>query len=427
MRILFLTNFYPPHELGGQGQSCQQVVEGLRKRGHATLVLTSMHGTNNLPSDEFGIHRWLYLEMDLVPRQHGLVFFTKRKVREQLSLDRLEALVDQFNPDIIFIWGMWNLPRSLPALAEARCPGKVVYRFAEYWPTLPSQHEMYWRTPGRNLLSRLPKKLLGRIALYVLARENHHIPLRFEHAICVSSATRRILVDAGIPIAAARIIHTGIDTQKYIYRPTQHHSDDSRQTTRLLYAGRLAADKGVETAINAMHELISERGLENLRLDIAGSGSTDYEDHLRFLVAKANLEDYISFLGWVPPKEMPGMLQNHEILVVPSVWPEPLSRMILEGMISGLVVVATRTGGSPEVIKSGENGLLFASGDAKDMARKVVALSADPELRRKLARVGQQTVRERFNYIKMLDEIEAYLQEVTLGGMKAQTGQLAEL
>ena len=152
MRILFLINFYQIHGSGGQDLSCQQVISGLKLRGHTTLVLTSMHGTNNVPSEleEEGIYRSLYFEMDLVPWRHSITFFTRRKAREKHNLQVFELVLQQFDPDIIFIWGMWNLHYSLPVLAEARYPHKVVYRFATYWPTLPSQHEFYWRTPGRK-------------------------------------------------------------------------------------------------------------------------------------------------------------------------------------------------------------------------------------------------------------------------------------
>src|SRR6185295_13573690 len=125
MRILFLTNFYPPHGSGGEGVSCQQMVKGLKQRGHATLVLTSMHGTNNVPVEADGIFRSLYLEMDLVPWRHSLTFFTKRKAREKHNLQVFGRVLQEFDPDIIFLWGMWNLPYSLPAFAEAKYPQKV--------------------------------------------------------------------------------------------------------------------------------------------------------------------------------------------------------------------------------------------------------------------------------------------------------------
>ncbi|NUM49034.1 MAG: glycosyltransferase [Anaerolineales bacterium] len=161
MRILFLANYYPPHGLGGQERSCQEVFEGLQARGHECLVLTSMHGVDNVPTDEPGVRRWLYLEMDMVPLRHGWIFFTQRKQREAQNLARLERLINEFKPDVVYVWGMWNLPRTLPALAERLLPGRVAYRFAEYWPTLPSQHEFFWRAPAKNWRTYVPKRILS--------------------------------------------------------------------------------------------------------------------------------------------------------------------------------------------------------------------------------------------------------------------------
>lgn len=412
LRILFLTNFYLVGS-GGEEQSCQQVVEGLKQRGHTTLVLTSMHGYNNVPVEVDGIYRSLYLEMDLVPFRHSINFFTKRKAREKHNLQVFERVLQQFDPDIIFIWGMWNLPYSLPAFAEARSPQKVVYRFASYWPTLPSQHEFYWRAPGRTWYSRLPKQVLGTVALAMLNKEVKKEPLAFRHAICVSAASRDVLVEAGVPVSHARIIHTGLNIEKYLNGERRLRGDADRGMN-LLYAGRLVSDKGIETAIKAMTKLISDQGQRDIKLSLAGSGSTDYENYLRSLVNQAGLTDYVSFLGWLPAEEMPGLLRKFDVLLVPSIWPEPLARVVLEGMSSGLVVVATPTGGTREILTDGVNGLLFTPYDTEDLARKIVSLADNADLRRKLALAGQQTVAERFTVSKMLDEIEDYLQEIAL-------------
>ncbi len=411
MRILFLTNFYLPHGLGGEEQSCLQVVEGMKQRGHATLVLTSMHGTHNVPAEAGGVYRSLYLEMDLVPWRHSLTFFTERKARERRNLQRFRRVLEQFEPDLVFIWGMWNLPRSLPAFAEAWDRDRVIYRFATYWPTLPSQHEFYWRTPGRKWYSRLPKRMLGQLALSLLERDAHLPPLTFRHALCVSAATRDRLVEAGIPVANARIIHTGLDVSHYVDGDPQRQRHDHR-SLNLLYAGRLAPDKGIDTAIQATAKLVFGQGLQGLRLSLAGSGSPEYEAHLRRLVNQTGLADYVSFLGRVPPQEMPQLLQRFDVLLVPSIWAEPFARVILEGMISGLVVVATSTGGTPEVILNGENGLLFTPGDPEDLAQKVARVAEEPQSRRKLAEAAQRTVRQRFTLTKMMDEIEGFLQDV---------------
>lgn len=411
MRILFLTNFYLPYGLGGEDQSCQQVVEGLKQRGHTTLVLTSMHGTNNRPVEADGIYRALFLEMDLVPRRHLITFFTQRRAREQHNLRCFERVLQQFQPDVIFIWGIWNLPRSLPALAEARYSDRTVYRFATYWPTLPSQHEFYWRAPARSWYGGLLKKILGPVALAMLAREPRP-PLTFKHAICVSAATRAKLVEAGIPVAQARVIYTSLDPRPYQVQQPPPPSGSDNHHFNLLYAGRLVREKGVDTAILALEKLVHDRDRRTIRLSIAGADSAGYEGYLRRLVTQSGMDEYVSFLGHVPPDAIPRLLKQFDILLLPSIWPEPFSRMVLEGMLSGLVVVATPNGGTAEVLTNGENGLLFAPGDADDLAQKIAALEADPALRRKLAGAGQQTVVERFTGTRMLDEIEQYLQEV---------------
>jgi glycosyltransferase involved in cell wall biosynthesis len=423
MRILFLTNFYMNQGAGGEEQSCQQVVEGLMERGHTTLVLTSMHGTKNVPVEVEGTYRSLYLEVDLVPLRHSITFFTERKAREKHNLQCFERVLEQFEPDIIFIWGMWNLPRSLPVLAEARYPDKVVYRFATYWPTLPSAHDFYWRAPGRTWYSWIPKRLLGRIALTMLANETRQYPLTFKHAICVSAAARNILVEAGVPVSNARVIYTGLDINKYVNGEQSQHGYEEG-SLNLLYAGRLASDKGIETAVEAMKKLVHGQGKQNIRLSLAGSGSDDYENHLRYLVNQAGLSEHVSFLGWVTPEEMPGLLHKFDVLLVPSIWAEPFARVVMEGMVSGLVVVATPTGGTTEILIPGENGLLFAAGDAEDLAEKIICLDADPKLRRRLALAGEQIVVERFTKTKMMDEIESYLQEVFQSSTREKAGQL---
>ncbi|MGH2535872.1 MAG: glycosyltransferase family 4 protein [Candidatus Promineifilaceae bacterium] len=426
MRILFLTNFYPPFELGGQGQSCEQVVAGLRARGHETLVLTSMHGSDNVPAEADGVRRSLYLEMDMTPWRHSRIFFTERKQRQRRSRERLAQALAEFQPDLVFIWGMWNMDRSLAALAEAERPGRVVYRFAEYWPTLPSQHVFYWRARGRRWYSRPLKWALGRVALGLLALEPEPPALKFEHAISVSAATRDVLRKAGVPLKDVRVIHTGLDTGRFSARKPDQGETNGSQRLKLLYAGRLSASKGVETAIKAVAELVGGRGMREVSLAIAGSGQAEYEKQLRKLVERAGVSEQVTFLGRVPASAMPKLLRLFDVLLVPSIWPEPFARSVLEGMLSGLVVVATPTGGTPEIVWNGENGLLFAPGDARDLAEALARLAADPALRARLAQAGRLTVRVKFTAAKMIDKIEAYLQEVAAAAEPAPARLEAE-
>jgi glycosyltransferase involved in cell wall biosynthesis len=253
----------------------------------------------------------------------------------------------------------------------------------------------------------------------MLANDAQKPPLAFRHAICVSGATRDILVEAGIPISNARIIYTGLDVDKYSSGERTHQSDDNG-SLNLLYAGRLASDKGIDTAIAAMSKLVHEQGRTGMRMSLAGSGPLEYESYLHHLVDQAHLSDQVTFLGWFPPKEIPELMRKFDVLLLPSTWPEPFARVLLEGMLSELVVVAAQTGGTVEVVRDGENGLLFAPGNIDDLTQKITSLADDPGLRRKIASAGHRTVFKRYTITKMLDEIESYLQEIMLASSEAQ-------
>ena len=74
---------------------------------------------------------------------------------------------------------------------------------------------------------------------------------------------------------------------------------------------------------------------------------------------------------------MPAVLADHDVLVLPTIRPEALSRAVQEAMTMGLVVVATSTGGTPEIVSDGLTGLAFPPGDATALARCLAALSGD--------------------------------------------------
>jgi glycosyltransferase involved in cell wall biosynthesis len=174
----------------------------------------------------------------------------------------------------------------------------------------------------------------------------------------------------------------------------------------------LATDKGIEIALGAMNKLVFEKGYTKIHLSLAGTGNIQFERYLHTLVVEAGLADYVSFLGWVLPAEMPELLGKFDVLLLPSVWQEPFARVLLEGMISGLAVIATDIGGTPEILLDGKNGLLCKPNDPEEMAQKIALLIDNPELRIRLAQAGRQTIIEKFTLSRMLDEIEGFLQEI---------------
>jgi glycosyltransferase involved in cell wall biosynthesis len=176
----------------------------------------------------------------------------------------------------------------------------------------------------------------------------------------------------------------------------------------VLYAGRLTADKGVHTAIQALG-LLPPHVLRTLTLDIVGAGEPTYERQLQALVEQHRLGASVRFLGRVPRREMPQVFAEHDVLVFPSEWEEPFARTVLEAMAAGLVVVGTTTGGTGEVLIEGETGLTFLSGDAAALAGQLGRLVETPALLSRLSDAGRQRVMNEFTLSRMVDQFEAEL------------------
>jgi glycogen synthase len=420
MRILFLSNFFPPARPGGYTQWCHEVAERLAGRGHTIGVLTSRYELAKTPANEKNIYRLLHLEGDLTYYQ-PFQFFTKWKKQHRENLVFLEQTVKDFAPDLIFVWGMWALSKALPARAERLLPGRVVYYLSDYWPSAVDMHTTYWQSPARHWLTQVIKRVLSKVALFMLAKEGQP-ELRLERVICVSARVRDLLVEAGLPVQHARIIHGGTDTERFLGIRKQ---DSLSGSLKLLYAGQLVHHKGVHSAIEAMARLVNKHKINQITLTLVGSGHPGYEAFLRDLVERERLHNFVRFHKSVSKDEMPAILQQFDVLIFPSIYEEPLARMTQEAMVSGLVVVGTTTGGTKEILRDGETGFTFAPEDADGLAEQITRLLMSPELRSRLAQSGRQTVLEHFTLDKMVKEIEAYLVDCLVGSSRQEIDHLS--
>jgi glycogen(starch) synthase len=408
MRLLFLTNFFPPAGLGGYELWCREIAEGLRSAGHEVVALTSTHRQAELQKPEPAwVRRRLHLEMELASLKNGLKFFIGRNKREAENLTSLRQSIEELDPQILMIWGMWNLPRSLPALAEKLRPGRVVYYMGDYWPTLPGQFEFYWQAPARSPLTGIPKSILKPVAQRMLARTQRQ-SLQLERVIFPTAFLREELLRKGIAPQKTEVIYGAVDTTAY---RDQRPRDGARrrENLSLLYAGRLAPDKGVHTAVEALAQLVHRHDLNMFRLSIVGSGEADYERYLRTLSVKHKVDSLVDFPGPKAASAMPSVYGNADIFLFTSIWHEPFGRVLVEAMASGVTVVGTATGGAAEILSDNENALLFKPGDAEGLAEQLRRLAESPELRKRLSEAGRRTALEKFDLRRMTSEIEAYL------------------
>ena len=412
MRILFLSNFYPPLEIGGYEQWCEEVANGLLARGHELLVLTSQYGvTPDYVEPLAHVRRTLFLQTDN-DYYRPVDFFRHRAAQEQFNLQELAGQAAAFQPDVIMVWGMWNFSQWLPHWAEQHYPGRVAYFISNYWPADLDLHRQYWQLPANRAVTELLKRPVRSLALARLEREGYPPELRFTHAVCCSEYVRDTLVAAGKLPASAGVLLGGTDPTPFLAHNALARQRAADEPLKLLYFGRLIHDKGVHTAIEALLRLHLQDPTAAVELTILGSGHPDYEHQLRQMVAAFGLQTWVRFVQQVPRTEIPAWLGRFDVFLFTSIWPEPMARSVMEAMAAGLLVIGTPVGGQAEMLAAGDNALTFPAEDAGQLAEQIDSLLRDPERRQTLAQAGQEMVLAQFTITRMVEEIEALLMSV---------------
>jgi glycosyltransferase involved in cell wall biosynthesis len=220
--------------------------------------------------------------------------------------------------------------------------------------------------------SRRVKRIGGPIESWALPRA--------AAVLTLTERLRAVLVEAGAEPSRVHVIPSGYREWEYAAGPVADpHPHAGRP--RIGFVGRLAAQKDVGTLIRAAALLESPA-----RVVLTGDGPDRPE--LEAQVEALGLQDRVVFAGFVPHARVAAVLAHTDVLVLPSRY-EELGSVLLETIRAGVPIVASDTGGIPEVVRDGENGLLCPPGDAPAFARAIDALLADPALRRRMGAAGR--------------------------------------
>ena len=185
------------------------------------------------------------------------------------------------------------------------------------------------------------------------------IARRWAHNVSASTAIQRAIGVGGV------VIPNLYEDRKFRLCPGHRDSD-------LVFVGRLVSDKGMDVLLRAMILLRSRKCYPSL--SIIGDGPE--RSKLEKIVLDGDLSGQVAFLGTKNHDELPRILNQHRIMVVPSLWNEPFGIVALEGAACGCVVIGSAGGGLPEAI--GPCGVTFPNGDEQRLATILEGLLASP-------------------------------------------------
>jgi glycosyltransferase involved in cell wall biosynthesis len=222
--------------------------------------------------------------------------------------------------------------------------------------------------------------------------------------IAISDAVREFHVRAGLPAQKLMTIHYGLDhPPAAVSELTPEDAGIAPDAPLVLAIGRLIEQKDHATLLGAFASV--SRNLPDARLAILGWGRLEAVTRAR--VRELGLEDAVLLPGRVEPA---AWLARANVFAHTSRW-EGFGIVLLEAMLAGLSVVATRVSAVPEIVVDGVTGILVPPGDEEAIAAALSSLLADPDRRRHLGEAGLRRAREEFSVARMADRTIALYQE----------------
>ncbi|MHA1381773.1 MAG: glycosyltransferase family 4 protein [Candidatus Helarchaeota archaeon] len=384
LKVAFPSIFW--ERLGGAEMTAKLLKDGLEDSGAEVKVLTTDIG-KNMGENIIPINFWFKLPKEIYLLGNILLDkMLERKIEEGFKKNN-------FLPDIIHVQNLYSLPASTKVAEKWNIP--VVATIREPLPKIIRQ-------PYPFAIKIIGNKIMeGRNKLWIKILSE-----RCNKVIAVSDFIKNRLLRVGVPEDKLIMIyefHTKLERSGSKIKEIKTIKDEKKIT--IYCPSRLRKSKGIHVLIQALKLALSQ--IKNIELIITGIGP--YERDLKMLSQNLNLEEHVKFLGLVPFDMVENLYQTADIICMPSIWPEPLSRVVFEAMSYGKPIIISKAGGMPEVVKHNETGLIVPPNNPEELAKAINIIAENKELRENMGKETKRIADEFFNVNRAAKEhLELY-------------------
>jgi len=370
MKIIEVAPYYYPF-VGGVEEVVRQYSERLVKKGHFVTVFTSKSGEGEEKLNGVDIKRFWSLPFlqfgGYLPITPGLAF----------------GILSE-NSDLIHLHANKRFTTDSAALAAK----------LKRIPFVFSPHAGSW---GKSFFGQVHNKTLGRIALSANA------------VICVSEFEKKIIEDSGLAVERFEILPNGVALEEFEKKRENIFKNYGLDKKKIvLYVGRLASHKGLDTLIEAAKRVVKE--IPETHFFLVGPDAGE-EDRLRKQVANLNLTSFVTFAGKLSREDLISAYQNSSLFCLPS-RNEAFGIAIIEAFAAGTPVITTKIPSITEIVTDGVNGRLVAPGDPERLAAALLELLKEEKLGKSFALEGTKVVKNHYNWEKIVDRLEEIYRSV---------------
>jgi colanic acid/amylovoran biosynthesis glycosyltransferase len=202
-----------------------------------------------------------------------------------------------------------------------------------------------------------------------------------------------------------KIVHCGVDVDQYAM-PLVKPINDLSQPVKLLYVGRLAAEKGVPVLLRSLISLKNDG--HRFHLTLLGDGPE--RTALEMEVKENGLTEMVHFAGFASQETVRDTLQNSDVFILPS-FAEGVPVSLMEAMACGVPVIGTNVGGVTELIEHGVSGMVVAPSDDVALQNAILSYIKHPELRETIRITARNTIESNFNFRIEVNKLEHLIKE----------------
>lgn len=404
MRVLAVSNFFPPRDVGGAELSAFNTCLGLQERG---LDVSALMVNTRLPqrTDAFHSVRGVSVrERTFVPLPFGKRYLEAYDPRVDQAV---RAEIRRVKPDLVHVHNVSGATLA-PFVACRRLGIPVVLTLHDHWLLCPNN--MLYKGNGISAAPgetpRACNRCFRRYEFWANVPKRRELFRRLvgdvRFFISPSQGTVDRHVAAGYDRSRFKVIPYGIHPAAFQPPADPIVGEYVRQSAylpTLLYAGALVESKGIGTLVQAIPVIAQYLKVQFL---VAGQGEPACVAALRSLDPRV-----VKLLGRVPFQEMRLLYAHADLTVVPSICYDNSPMVIYESLLCGTPVLGAKIGGIPELVRDGETGYLFPPGDAGALAEKaIVHFGRSAWRRRRMRRNCSEYAR---SYLTMERHVEAIL------------------
>lgn len=418
IRILFASDYLPHHHLkwGGAEQACNRLATLLSRKGHDISVLTTK--PIRYREEKFNSFVSPVIE-DFVPRKlKKTITDIKNTIipYDFISQHHFKKVLHHFRPDIVHLHNFTSLSFStISQLRNSKIP--IMMSVYDYWFICPLGFlwfiDDYLNYSGSNCnryhsshcghciaeMKEFRKISESFISLCISFRKRiFDIFLRrIDGFVVLSEANARVLEDYGINKDKIFVVHIPLENGS---QPVRNNIEKDT----ILYIGWFHPRKGMHVCVESMKYILKEK--PNAKLYIVGGDSDErYKNKVLQMINKNNISRNVFILGKLPFEKVRNYLNKANVLVIPEQWETIAPNALTEGMVFGKSVVASKIGGTLDIIKDGVNGLLVRYDDPFDYSEKILSILNNENLRKQLSFQASITGKKIFSNEKVYKEL----------------------